>query len=89
MSGRPREFRRRVGHAGGMVISGWHVLILIAVLAGIALFIAAVVSIASSAATSLEKTLWILVTLMFPLMGPIVWFAVGRRSIVANPAERR
>lgn len=72
-----------------MEFSGWHVLILIVVLAGIALFVGAVVSIASSEATSLEKTLWILVTLMFPLMGPIVWFAVGRRSIVVNPADRR
>jgi hypothetical protein len=44
-------------------------LVLVAVLAGLALFVAAVVSIASSAATSLEKTLWILVTLMFPSWG--------------------
>jgi hypothetical protein len=52
-----------------MEFSGWHVLILVVVLAGLALFVAAVVSIASSAATSLEKTLWILVTLMFPSWG--------------------
>lgn len=77
------------GHAGGMSFTIWNVLVLLAVLAALALFVAAVVSIASSAATSLEKTLWILVTLMFPLMGPIVWLAVGRRSIVANPADRR
>ncbi|KIC60105.1 PLDc N-terminal domain-containing protein [Microbacterium hominis] len=72
-----------------MVVSVWHVLILIAVLGGLALFVGAVVSIASSAATSLEKTLWILATLMFPFMGPIVWFAVGRRSLVADPTRRR
>jgi hypothetical protein len=60
--------------------TGWHLLILIVVLAAIALFVAALVGIASSKAGGVEKAVWILITLMFPLMGPIVWFAFGRRS---------
>ena len=69
-----------------MTVSFLHVGILVLVLGGIALFIAAVASIFASRASRLEKVLWILVTLMFPLMGPIVWFAFGRRSV---PGESR
>ena len=61
-------------------LTGWHFILLL-VIPLIVLFIAAVVSIAASkTASGIEKAIWVLVTLLFPVVGPILWFAIGRRS---------
>ncbi len=74
-------------------LTGWHFILLL-VIPLIVLFIAAVVSIASSrTASGTEKAVWVLITLLFPLVGPILWFVIGRRSSQAPgtppPAETR
>ncbi|ROR73396.1 PLDc N-terminal domain-containing protein [Bogoriella caseilytica] len=47
----------------------------------IVLFFAAVVSIMNSRSyTAGLKALWILGVLAFPLLGPLVWFFVGKNS---------
>lgn len=55
------------------------VLLALAVLAILVLFIAALVSTVRSPHLSpAAKTLWALIILMFPVLGSIVWFALGR-----------
>ncbi|NLG63710.1 MAG: PLDc_N domain-containing protein [Candidatus Cloacimonetes bacterium] len=57
---------------------GWpHLLVLLVAIALIALFVVAIVSIAKSPASGVEKAIWVLITLLFPVVGPIVWFIVG------------
>lgn len=65
---------------GAMDFFGSHLVILVLVLGLMALFVVALVSIGGAAATGTEKAVWVLITLLFPLIGPIVWFAVGRRG---------
>jgi hypothetical protein len=64
-------------------LTGWHVILigLLVVISLIVLFIAAAVSIASSrTASGTEKAIWVLVALVFPVLGPILWFAIGRNA---------
>ena len=59
--------------------NGWHVVILSVVL--LIPFLLAVVSIARSrTASGLEKAIWVLIVLLFPLIGAILWFVIGRRA---------
>lgn len=59
-------------------ITGWHLLILLVLLIP---FILALVSIARTrTATGLEKAIWVLVVLLFPLIGAILWFVIGSRA---------
>lgn len=59
-------------------IGGWE-LVIAAIF--IALFVAAIVSIGShKGASGLEKAIWVLIALLFPVIGPILWFAIGKRS---------
>lgn len=47
----------------------------------VALFIAALVSIAQHASASgTEKAIWIAIALFFPVFGPILWFFIGKKS---------
>jgi hypothetical protein len=61
-------------------LTGWHLVILASTLILLVLFIAAIVSIARATATGTEKAIWVLIALVFPIAGPIVWFAVGKRT---------
>ncbi|RWZ51902.1 PLDc_N domain-containing protein [Labedella phragmitis] len=60
-------------------LTGWH-LVILASIPLLVLFVAAIVSIARATATGTEKAIWVLVALVFPIAGPIVWFAVGKRT---------
>ena len=44
------------------------------------LFIWALISIIGSSASGLSKLLWILVVLIFPLVGLIIWFFAGPKK---------
>jgi hypothetical protein len=56
------------------------VLVVAAALALLVLFVAALVSITrDTRATPTEKLVWILIALLLPVLGPIVWFVLGRR----------
>lgn len=61
-------------------LGGWEWVILVFVVFPV-LFISALVSIArSKAASGTEKGIWILISLVVPVIGPILWFAVGKRA---------
>lgn len=58
---------------------GWEWLVLFVL--PFVLFICAMVSIARHrTASGTEKVLWVLVSLIFPILGPILWFAIGKKS---------
>lgn len=71
-----------------MNISVPHVLIVLGVILVMAallwLLIAAIVSIANSPATTTEKTLWIVLCVVFSFLGPIAWFAFGKKAARAG-----
>ncbi|MCA0297275.1 MAG: PLDc N-terminal domain-containing protein [Actinobacteria bacterium] len=60
-------------------LGGWEWIIIFVL--PMILFICAMVSIAKHrAASGTEKVLWVLVSLIFPILGPILWFAIGKKS---------
>ncbi len=45
------------------------------------LFISALVSIAQhESASGTEKAIWIAISLFFPVLGPILWFLIGKNA---------
>lgn len=61
-------------------LGGWEWVILFFVVIPV-LFICALVSIArSKAASGTEKGIWILISFIVPVLGPILWFAVGKKA---------
>lgn len=61
-------------------LAGWHVLILAVVLAAVVLWVIALVSIArSDRSTGTERAVWILIVIVAPVVGAILWFAIGPR----------
>jgi cytochrome c oxidase assembly factor CtaG len=66
-----------------------HVVIIILMIAAAVLFIAALVSIIKAPRASTgERVIWVLVVLILPLLGPLVWFIVGRRYATAGDPPR-
>jgi predicted lipid-binding transport protein (Tim44 family) len=65
-------------------LTGWHLIILLLSLAPFVLWIIALVQIAMSKAAGGTIALWIVIVTLFPLIGAIVWFAVGRRTATQN-----
>ena len=69
-------------------LTGWHVIILLLSLAPFVLWIIALVQIATSKATGGTIALWVVIVTLFPLVGAIVWFAVGKRTAAqSTPAS--
>jgi hypothetical protein len=63
----------------------WHLIIILAGVAAFVLFIVALVSVVRAPrASTAEKAIWILVILILPFLGPVVWFAIGRRFATAG-----
>jgi Phospholipase_D-nuclease N-terminal len=52
----------------------------------VALAVVALVSLARTASrlTSMEALIWTLVTIFVPLVGPVAWLSIGRRSALAG-----
>lgn len=65
-------------------LTGWHALILVGVLLLTVLpFILAIVSIARTRLSSgAETAVWVLIVVVAPLLGAILWFAIGRRGAI-------
>lgn len=62
-----------------------HLLIIVGVaLVQAGLLVAAVVSIARSTASNRAKAIWLVVVLLLPLLGPLVWFVTGRRAAITG-----
>ena len=61
-------------------LNGWHLIILSVV--SIIPFVITVVSIARDrVASGTAKAVWVLVALLFPWLGLILWFTIGRKSV--------
>lgn len=76
---------------GGTVstLNGGHVVLLLLGLAAFVLFVVALVSIIKAPrASTAEKVIWVLVVLILPLLGSIVWFVVGKRFATAGDPPR-
>lgn len=65
-------------------LTGWHLIILSVVF--LIPLVLAMISIARNrTASGLEKAVWVLIVLLFPLLGAILWFIIGRRSQRQRP----
>ncbi|NUU07415.1 PLD nuclease N-terminal domain-containing protein [Leifsonia sp. C5G2] len=69
-------------------LAGWHVLILMVWLVPLVLWIVALVQIAQSKSEAGPTIGWIAVVTLVPLVGPILWFALGRRRIRGAGTDR-
>jgi hypothetical protein len=61
-------------------LTGWHMIILLFSLAPFILWLVALIQIAQSRASGGTIALWIVIITLIPLIGPILWFAVGKRT---------
>lgn len=66
--------------------NAYHVIVLMVVVAPFVLWVIALVQIAASKAAGGTMAAWILITTLVPLVGSILWFAVGRE--IANRGTR-
>ncbi len=61
-----------------------HVIVLLVVVlvfaAVVVLFIRAVMGIINSRGTGVEKAVWILIVLAFPILGPIIWLVTNKNG---------
>ncbi|WP_149361158.1 MULTISPECIES: PLDc N-terminal domain-containing protein [Lolliginicoccus] len=65
--------------SGYAVSIGLVILLAVVAIAALVLFIAALVSVLSSTVLSgVGKIVWILLIFVFPLLGPLLWFFLGR-----------
>lgn len=79
-----------IATAGEQLLSGftgWHMLVLLVFAVPAVLWIIAMVQIAKARATGATIALWILIITLIPLVGAILWFAIGKRS--AAPQDPR
>lgn len=75
--------------ANPLIPGAFSTVVLLIVLLTVVLFIAALVSIARTRhASGLSQPLWIIIVLAFPVIGPILWFLVGRGAASTGDAER-
>ncbi|HWD01563.1 MAG TPA: PLD nuclease N-terminal domain-containing protein [Amycolatopsis sp.] len=72
----------QTGHEFAGVSLGIGIVVL--VLAPMILFLAALVSVLGSPLTGGMKVVWVVFAFCAPLLGPLLWFFVGRRSAEAG-----
>ncbi|WP_374010547.1 PLDc N-terminal domain-containing protein [Leifsonia sp. LS-T14] len=65
-------------------LTGWHLIVLALSIVPFVLWLIAVIQIASAKAPSGPTVLWLLLVTLVTLIGPILWFAIGRGSIQRN-----
>ena len=67
-----------------MDLQPWHAIIIVLVSAGtLALWIAAIVSIVKHPdASQTAKVVWIVIVVIFPLLGSLIWFVTGRSALL-------
>ncbi|MCU1558571.1 MAG: hypothetical protein JWN09_2566 [Microbacteriaceae bacterium] len=68
-------------------LTGWHAIILLLWIAPFVLWLVAVIQVAKSRAAGGTIALWIIIVTLFPLVGAILWFVIGRRT-AAQGLER-
>ncbi|MDF0586367.1 PLDc N-terminal domain-containing protein [Tsukamurella sp. 8F] len=58
-------------------------------IAAIGVFVAALVSVlAARFAEPVEKLVWVIVVLVLPVLGPVLWFAWGRGARTVRDSEQ-
>ena len=63
-------------------LTGWHVMIVLSFwIVPFVLWVIALVQIARSKAAAGPVVAWVVVVTLIPLVGAILWFAIGRRSV--------
>ena len=67
-----------------MDVQPWHIILIVVVVAVmLPLWIAAIVSIVKHPdASQTAKVVWIVIVIIFPLLGSLIWFATGRSALV-------
>ncbi|MFJ3393227.1 PLD nuclease N-terminal domain-containing protein [Leifsonia aquatica] len=65
-------------------LAGWHALMLILWVVPFVLWVIALVQVAVSRTTAAYVIAWIAVTTLVPLIGPILWFTLGRANAPRN-----
>ncbi|MBH0023387.1 PLDc N-terminal domain-containing protein [Salinibacterium sp. SWN248] len=58
----------------------WNVIGIMAIVAYVALIAVALLQIYRSTMPTNTKLLWLIVILVAPFLGPLIWFAIGRNS---------
>lgn len=61
---------------------GWTIIMIIAMVAYFALIVVALTQVFRSTMPTNTKLLWLIVILIAPFLGPLIWFSVGRNSAV-------
>lgn len=68
----------------------WEFTVLGIGLLGVLLFVVVLVDIARARHLSgLTRAVWVLVALAFPLLGPVLWFLIGRRNSTGTSHTHR
>ncbi|MBN9631203.1 MAG: PLDc N-terminal domain-containing protein [Actinobacteria bacterium] len=63
-------------------LAGWHLLILLSLwIVPFTLWVIALVQLAKSKAAAGPVVAWVVIVTLIPLVGAILWFAIGRRSL--------
>ena len=62
-------------------LTGWHLVLILPMIAAAVLWFAAIWSIAKAELLSgTERAVWILIVVVAPFIGAVLWFAIGRRG---------
>ncbi|WP_434316857.1 PLD nuclease N-terminal domain-containing protein [Leifsonia sp. P73] len=71
-------------------LTGWHVMVVLSFwIVPFVLWLIALVQIAKSKAAAGPVVAWVVLVTLIPLVGAIVWFAIGRRSLrESGPGDR-
>ena len=59
---------------------GWTIIMILAMIAYLALIVVALMQVFNSTMPTNTKLLWLIVILIAPFIGSLIWFAVGRHS---------
>jgi len=59
---------------------GWTIIMILAMVAYFTLIVLALLQVFRSTMPTNTKLLWLIVILIAPFLGPLIWFAVGRNS---------
>lgn len=59
---------------------GWTIIMILAMIAYLALIVVALMQVFNSTMPTNTKLLWLIVILIAPFIGLLIWFAVGRNS---------
>lgn len=65
-------------------LAGWHALMLILWVVPFVLWVIALVQVSLSRTTAAYVIAWIAVSTLVPLIGPILWFTLGRANASRN-----